>query len=176
MSIKRNKKDERIYNKTKAFLEKKNDSNIEEKMKVIDKVLDIEDKEERLSYLYDLICDYLDNEFVQKGICEFSCDICARRRNMIEKGIKKDTYKNGCCYSYMKKRDCPNLNKDGSCKIKNIGCKLFTCSYLRKKGYRYKLNDLYLARYFFNFRQKFYIEGTFFVPKEEIMKGILERG
>ena len=107
MNTKRTKKDERIYNKTKAFLEKKNDSNIDEKMKIIDKVLDIEDKEERLSYLYDLICDYLDNEFREKGICDFKCDICIRRRALMEKK-KRDTYKNGCCYSYMKKRDCPN--------------------------------------------------------------------
>ena len=122
--------DEKIYTKTKKFLEKKNDPKIEDKLKVIKKVLSIEDKEKRLDYLYDLICDYLDNEFKDKNICNFKCDICARRQDMIDRGIKKDTYKNGCCYSYIKKKDCIYLSK-GKCKTKNIGCKLFTCHYLR---------------------------------------------
>ena len=130
--------DEKIYTKTKKFLEKKNDPKIEDKLRVIKKVLSIEDDEKRLDYLYNLICDYLDNEFNSKNICDFKCDICVRRRNMIIRHIRKDTYKNGCCYSYMKRKNCIYLNKDGSCKIKNIGCKLFTCHYLKKKGYKYK--------------------------------------
>ena len=168
--------DEKIYTKTKKFLENNNDPKIEEKLKVIEKVLDIKDKEKRLDYLYDLICDYLDNEFKDKNICNFKCDICARRQDMIDRGIKKDTYKNGCCYSYLKKKDCIYLNKNGTCKTKNIGCKLFTCHYLKKKGYKYKLNDIYLAKYFFNFRQKLYIENAIKLPKSEVIKEILERG
>ena len=172
----RSKKDEKIYLKTKSYLEKNNDKEIESKMKIIDSILDIENKEERLSYLYDLICDYLDKEFSVNNICDFNCGICKRRQAMIDAGIKKNTYQNGCCYSYMKERDCKYLSSDGKCQIKNIGCKLFTCHYLKKQGYKYKLNDIYLAKYFFNLRQKLYIENTIRVPKEEIIKGILERG
>ena len=167
--------DEKIYNKTKIFLEKKNDPNIEDKLKAVEKVLDIKDKEKRLKYLYDLICDYLDKEFRNKNICGFKCDICVRRQDMIDRGIKKDTYKNGCCYSYMKHKDCIYL-ENGKCKTENIGCKLFTCHYLKKKGYKYKLNDIYLAKYFFNLRQKLYIENAIKMSREEVIKGILERG
>ena len=168
-------KDEKIYNKTKIYLEKKNDNDIDNKLKVISKGLEIKNKKERLNYVYDLICDYLDNEFKEKNICDFKCDICVRRQDMIDRGIKKDTYKNGCCYSYIKSKDCIYL-ENGKCKTKNIGCKLFTCHYLRKKGYKYKLNDIYLAKYFFNLRQKLYIENAIKLSKEEVIKGILERG
>ena len=168
--------DEKIYKKTKKFLEEKNDPNILEKLKIIEEVLNIKNKEERLYYLYDLICNYLDKEFKDNNICEFKCDICIRGRDAIDRKIKKETYKNGCCYNDMSKHNCMYLEEDGTCKTKNIGCKLFTCHYLKKKGYKYRLNDIYLAKYFFNLRQKLYIESAFRLSKEEVIKGILERG
>lgn len=171
----RKRKEERIYRKTKRFLEKQNDPEIEKKMKIIDQVLDKKEGEERYSYLYDLICDYLDNEFRTKNICGFHNNLCKRRCDMMERKIEKDTYENGCCHSYLHGKDCEHLKPPYGCQIKNIGCKTFTCYYLRKKGYRYRLNQIYLARYFFNARQKFYMENTFFVDKPEVMKGIMKR-
>ena len=172
----RSKKDQKLYDKTKKYLEKIKDKEIDQKMKIIDSVLEKTDKKERYSYLYDLICDYLDREFQEKNICGFCHDLCKRRRDMMERNIKKDTYINGCCHSYLKNADCPHLKKGGGCAIKNIGCKTFTCFYLKKRGIRYSLNKIYLARYFFNPRQKFYMENTFFVDKPVVMEGIMKRG
>ena len=169
-------KDKRIYLKTKKFLENRNIPNIDEKLKIIESVLEIKDKKERVSYLYDLICDYLDNEFTEKNICDFNCGVCKRRKAMIKQKISKKTYQNGCCYSYLQNSNCQYLDSEKGCQIKNIACKLFTCDYLKKQGYRYKIDDIYFARYFFNIRQKFYIKNTFFVPKDVVLKGILERG
>lgn len=174
--ILRTRKDSKIYFKTWKYLEKKKDSEIDKKLEVVKKVLDITDKEKRYSYLYDLICDYLDNEFKSKNICDFNCGICKRRKNMIDRNIKKQLYENGCCYSYKSGKVCKYLVPGKGCSIKNIACKIFTCFYLRKQGYRYRLNDIYLARYFFNRRQKFYIKNTFFEDKDTIMEGILRRG
>lgn len=171
----RSKRDQKIYEKTKKFLEKKKEENIEEKMKIIDQVLEKKEGEERYSFLYDLICDYLDEEFRKKNICGFKNNLCKRRCDMMERNIKKDTYENGCCHSYFHGRDCEHLKPPYGCQIKNIGCKTFTCFYLRKQGYHYTLNKIYLSRYFFNRRQKFYIENTFFVDKPVIMEGILKR-
>ncbi len=171
----RSKKDQKIYDKTKKYLEKMGDEEIDQKMKQIDQILDKEEGEERYSYLYDLLCDYLDSEFREKNICGFHNNLCKKRCHMIEKGIKKSTYDNGCCYSYLHGRDCKNLNAPYGCKVKNLGCKTFTCSYLKKQGYRYTLDKIYLSRYFFNQRQKFYIENTFFVDKPIIMEGIMKR-
>ena len=168
-------KDKKIYLKTKAYLEKIKDPKINQKMKVVDKVLSITDKEARYSYLYDLICDYLDNEFKKKNICDFNCGICKRKKELLKKNSQKENYKNGCCYSYIKGKTCEHLLPDKSCDIKNIACKMFTCFYLRKQGHRYRLNNIYLGRYFFNYRQKFYMENTFFVDKDIVMKGILKR-
>ncbi len=172
----RSKKDQKLYDKTKRYLEKIGDPKLDERMKVIDLVLEKTDKEERYSYLYDLICDYLDNEFKEKNICGFCHDLCKRRRNMMERGIKKNTYINGCCHSYLENADCPYLKASGGCKIKNIACKTYTCFYLKKQGIRYSLNKIYLSRYFFNTRQKFYMKNTYFVDKPVIMQGIMKRG
>ena len=169
-----NRKDKKIYEKTKEYLEKRNEEDIDKKMKTVEKVLKIEDYEKRIECLYDLICDYLDDKFKNNCICDFKNNICASRRDLMTKK-KKDTYINGCCHSYMRNKDCVNLGKDGRCKTRNIGCKLFTCSYLKKKGYKFKLNEIYLARYFLNFRQKYYIECAFYIPREEVIKGILKR-
>ncbi|MDD6223563.1 MAG: hypothetical protein PUB18_00995 [bacterium] len=145
-------------------------------MKVVEKVLAISDKKKRYDYLYDLICDYLDQEFRSRNICGFHCGICRRRQDMIERNIKKDTYQDGCCYRYSKNESCQYLIPGVGCSIKNIACKTFTCFYLRKRGYRFQLHHIYLARYFFNVRQKFFMENTYFVDKNVMMKGILRRG
>lgn len=169
-----NRKDLAIYKKTKKYLEKKQDADILKKMKLIETVLCIKNSKDRLSYLYDLICDYLDDKFKNNCLCDFKDGVCVSKRILMNVK-KKDTYKNGCCYSYIKKRDCIYLDNDGKCKTKNIACKLFTCSYLRRKGYVFRLNDLYLSKYFFNYRQKDYIENTFYVSKEKIIEEVLKR-
>ena len=171
----RSKKDENIYNKTKKYLEEINDKDINSKMKIVDSILEIEDKEKRVNYIYDLLCDYLDKEFKDKNICDFNCGICKKRQEMIRQGVKKSTYVNGCCYSYLKNSNCKYLD-NGTCTTRNLGCKLFTCDYLIRKGYKYKLKDIYLSKYFFNFRQKLYIENSTRISKEEVIKGIMKRG
>lgn len=146
----------------------------EKRIKVIEKILDEKDIKKRYSKLYDMICDYLDEDFIDRNVCGFKDNLCSRRRSMIEKNVKKDTYLNGCCHSYKEGKDCHHL-KNGRCSIKNIACKLYTCPYLRLQGKNYSINKIYFARYFFNFRQKFYIENTYFVDKDVVLKGILER-
>lgn len=169
------RKDQKIYEKTRKYLQKMNDPEIDEKMEVISQALAKEEGEERYSYLYDQICEYLDREFREKNICGFHNNLCKRRCDMKSRKVKKDTYENGCCHSYLHGRDCEHLKPPFGCQIKNIGCKTFTCYFLRKQGYRYTLDKIYLSRYFFNRRQKFYIENTFFVDKPIIMIGILKR-
>ena len=168
--------DKRILNKTINYINKQDIDQKEKKKRIknIEKIIKEKDIEKRYSKLYDMICDYLDYDFIERNFCGFKDNLCSRRRYMIEKGIKKDTYLNGCCHSYKEGKTCEHL-KNGRCSIKNIACKLFTCPYLRLQGKNYSLNKIYLARYFFNFRQKFYIQNTYFVDKDVVLKGILER-
>lgn len=173
-NIKITKRKEQTYQKTKAYLLKTKEENIEEKLKIIETLLSIEDKEDYYSKLYDLICDYLDNEFQTKNICGFCKGICKRRQDMINRNIKKDTYRDGCCHRYITGEDCKHLIPGKGCKIRNIGCKLFTCHYLKKQGYRYSLNKIYLSRYLLNYKQKRYLENTLFVEKEIALKEIIK--
>ena len=137
--------------------------------------MNIKDKRKRYSKMHDYICDYLDKVFYSDNACEFTNNICAHRRYMIEKGIKKDVYENGCCYGYKEGKSCDYL-KNGRCSIRNVACKLFTCPYLKiNRGIRYSLNKIYLSKYILNRRQKFYLTHTFFVEKEIILDGLIKR-
>lgn len=160
----------RLINRDKELSKKEK----EKRIKVVEDILKEKDIKKRYSKLYDMICDYLDKEFIVRNVCGFKDNLCSRRRCMMEKGIEKDTYLNGCCHSYKENKDCEHL-KNGRCSIKNIACKTFTCPYLKLKGKRYSINKIYFARYFFNIRQKFYMQNTYFVDKDIVLKGILER-
>lgn len=126
------------------------------------------DLEKRYSYIYDVVCTYLDNEFKNKNICCFENNRCISVRN---NGHCRESL-NGCCYG-TKRGLCKNF-KDGRCTIKAISCKLFTCRYLKKQGVKYRVNDIFLLKYFFNIRQKFLLENSIFKDKDEIIKLLLE--
>lgn len=146
----------------------------DKQIQLVKDVLAEKEVKERYSKIYDIICDYLDNEFICKNVCGFKNGICSRRQHMIDKGVAKKTYTNGCCYGYKENKVCEHL-KNGRCSIKNIACKTFTCPFLKLRGKRYSINKLYFARYFFNSRQKFYMENTYFVDKDIVLDGILKR-
>ena len=160
------KKKEKIYNKTKLYLQSINDKDINKKMKKLEKLLEISNRKELYSSLYDELCDYLDDYFYNKNICEFKCNICGKRR------LKNNPNENGCCYSLTKKKLCKYL-VSGRCSIRCLACKLYICSYLRSKGYNFNLDNIYLSKYTLNRVQKYYLTHKFFLPKEKILKSIL---
>ena len=169
--------DKRILRKSINSIKKNkklSENDKEKQIKTVEKLIKEKDIKTRYSLLYDEICNYLDYDFVIKNVCGFKDNLCSRRQSMIEKNIKKDTYLNGCCHSYKEGKDCEHL-KNGRCSIKNIACKLYTCPYLRKKGKNYSINKISFAKHFFNLRQKFYIQNTYFVDKDVVLKGILKR-
>ena len=88
--------------------------------------LNIEDIEKRYSYIYDEACNYLDNEFKTKNICDFKNNKCIAVR---EKMHNDSDY--GCCYG-RKRGLCKNF-ENKKCQISSLSCKSFTCRYLRKK-------------------------------------------
>lgn len=167
------KRENYLYNKTINYLNK-NNQNSKEKEQILKKIIKTKNTKERYNYIYDELCKSLDNEFKEKNICDFKCNICKKSRYLKENNIKRNSYFNGCCYSYTEKKNCKYFDK-GKCTTKCLGCKLFICDYLKKEGYSYKLKDIYLSRYFFNFRQRNYAEYKVKKSKEEILKGILKR-
>ena len=81
--------------------------------------INLSSKKERLDFIYDKVCDYLDSDFLGKNKCEFLKDQCIADR-------AKPYYKNcGCCRA--KSGEVCEYLKDGHCTIRNLGCKFFIC-------------------------------------------------
>lgn len=130
---------------------------------------------ERYDYIYDTVCDYLDNYFYGKNLCDFKNNKCGEKRN---------TSSNvGCCHHFKTKALgplsklvlCEYLNKETyTCDAKCISCKLFTCDYLEKKGIKFKIKDILLLDVFFNPLQKYFIKYMVFTPKDKILKRLMK--
>lgn len=128
---------------------------------------------ERYNYIYDTVCDYLDSFFYGKNLCDFKNNQCGEKRNT--------SSLTGCCHHFKNKYlgpltklvPCEYLKEDHTCGAKCIGCKLFTCDYLRKKGVQFKIKDILLLDAFFNPLQKYFIKTMVFTPKEKIVKRLM---
>lgn len=127
------------------------------------------------NYIYDVVCEYLDNQFIEKNLCNFKNDRCGEKEN--------SDVKVGCCRHYKNRKTgifnlknelvvCEYL-ENKRCSAKCISCKLFTCNYLRKKGIRFKIKEIFLLDVFFNPIQKLIIKSSVFTKKEEIIKKLI---
>ena len=132
---------------------------------------------ERYNYIYDIVCDYLDSFFYGKNLCDFKDNKCGEKR------LANSDSCVGCCHHYKIKllgplipnnlTHCEYLKEDHTCSAKCIGCKLFTCDYLEKKGVKFKIKDILLLDVFFNPLQKYFIKTMVFTPKEQIIKRLM---
>ena len=127
---------------------------------------------ERYNYIYDTACNYLDNFFYGKNLCDFKNNKCGEKRST--------SSITGCCHHFKPKWLgplspkmilCEYLNKvNFTCDAKCLPCKLFTCDYLEKKGVKFKIRDILLLDIFFNPFQKYFIKYKVFTPKDKILK------
>ncbi len=129
----------------------------------------------RYEVVYDYICDELDKKFMNNDICKFEGNRCIANR----KYYNKDKIM-GCCYSFKYNglqfsdiKLCEH-QKDHRCNVKCLGCKLFTCKYLKDHGIRFTLNNMPIALAFFNKKQREILRTTFFVTKEEILNKVIK--
>lgn len=145
-----------------------------EELKEFFNVLSMQDVNQRNSYIYDLACDYFDDLFREKDLCTFKDDACSCQR-----ACKTKHTTMGCCYAfYYRKYDgmpvytgeCPHLTPTG-CDTKCLGCKIFSCRYLKSLGYKFKSDDYFLLRTFLNKKQKNYTDNTYFKTKDEVLEG-----
>lgn len=128
-------------------------------------------EEERINFIYDYMCDYLDLEFSNFNLCDFKDNKCVSRRDLECSGCKNPvTY--GCCYT--KGRVCPNLI-NSHCTIKSLPCKFFTCRYLEKRGIKYRPWDYLIIRLFLSFRQMTVLDQALYTSKDMIMNKLLKR-
>ena len=133
-------------------------------MSLLVEALNIKDKKERLAFVYDKSCELLDNDFYEKNLCEFKDNKCLHDR------IHGQSM-NGCCSSSDNSKKCPHLRQH-RCTTKCLACKFHVCHCLREKGIKYKVNDIYLLKYLYNWKQKIMIYNNFFMTSEENLKDI----
>ena len=134
-------------------------------LKILD-ILNTPDKSSRYNLIYDYSCDYLDNEFAKKNLCGFKNNMCVSNRS------KPKEYQVGsCCTRVSTGKTCEYFDESiKRCSIKCLGCKLFVCNYLWKKGIRYPINSIPYLKYFLSIRQKLITKISFFRKKEDIIK------
>lgn len=138
---------------------------------VIINLAKIKNKKDRIEYIYDKSCEYLDNEAKRLNYCDFKNDVCIAKRNPC-RGKER---KMGCCYhvklfSFKEHQLCEYLSKDGTCSTKCFACKLYTCDAIKQK---FRIRDITYADCFFNLLQKLVIRVSVLTPKEKIISKLL---
>ena len=135
------------------------------------KILNASRKKERLSWVYDITCEYLDNEFRTKNLCGFKNDMCECNRNK-----SKEKRVCSCCTRTKTRIVCEKFDKKRkTCKIKSIGCKLFVCPYLRfKKKVKFPIKTIPYLHYFLSWRQKAIVKTAIFQDKDEVVEKLMK--
>lgn len=142
----------------------------------VKKVLKYDKIEDRYNFIYDRICEIIDNKFRENNYCDFKNDKCIANR---EDKVKHTEM--GCCYEfinnkiYYKHLGICKYMKDRKCSEKCITCKLFTCDYLKEKGIKFSSKDFLMVKCFFNKKQEDIITYNFFKKKSEIIEKLLEK-
>lgn len=128
-------------------------------------ILNTRNRKDKYSKIYNLSCDYLDNEFICKDLCNFKNNICICNRNKA-----KEKSVGSCCVKTKTKEVCSYFDDNNKyCKIRSLGCKLFVCPYLKKKGINYRVNDVVYLKYLLSFRQKIIAKCSIFTPEELVV-------
>ena len=145
------------------------------------KVIELPSIKEKYEFIYDTVCQYLDNKFHTCNFCDFKNDTCILNRKGHPSGHKTM----GCCYSFdysgpfeltwVKNVKLCKYLKNKSCTTKNISCKLFTCKILKKNNIYFNTHKILLLDCFFNLKQHEIIRSNFFRTKEEILQKLLEK-
>ena len=90
-----------------------------ERVEEIARALNMKKRRERVSFVYDRACDYIDRYNEENGI------ICAYVNGMCE-DPKHQRLPNGCCFI------C-HMQTSTGCPTRNISCKLFYCDHMAEK-------------------------------------------
>lgn len=172
--IKRNKKNndtkilfkhnDELYDKPTKKLEKYNNY-----LEVI-MLCNLKDRRERVSYIYDYLCKYFDEDMKKNNYCEFENGTCIANR--LGYSVHE---KDGCCY-IIKKGLCKYLTDKG-CTNPNPSCKIYMCAYLNKvkKVPNYDTKKIFLTNYLFNHKEHEFFKRHYFITKEEYINKYLEK-
>lgn len=132
--------------------------------------LSIKEDSDKYKFIYDTICSDMDEMFSKFGFCNFKENKCVaqRHKNLFSRYPVPKT--DGCCFKVVRK--CEHNNKDGTCKVKCLPCKLFTCPFLGKTDIGIRASELILMRSFLNNRQKRTLIYKFYTSEEVLLKKV----
>lgn len=139
--------------------------------------LTITDIKERYEYVYDVICDYLDNKFKENNYCDFRDDNkCFVNREKL--GVNTEM---GCCYSFyldmflnMRDKKLCQYVGDKCCMVRCITCKLYTCKHLEKRGISFNIYNFQGIKKIFTKKQIRVLKFNAFRTKDEIINRLIE--
>ena len=160
------RKNTKFYYKYKGRLysKEKNDNPELFQISTLVCALNIKSRKERLKYVYEKACDILDSDFYGKNVCEFKNNRCMHDRIY---AISED----GCCRTNDDSEKCIYLINH-RCQIRCLACKFHICDCIRKKGLHYRVNDILVLKYLYNWKQKIIAYCDFFKTEDEVLKDI----
>lgn len=131
-------------------------SNSDKNINLIIEALNIKNRKERITFVYDEACKLIDNQVNGKNICGFENCKCYTQRN--------NSYKYGCF------RMCRYKTNSG-CSTKNLACKLFNCSEVKKRYKVIEYDDLKILK-LLSIRQRFIVKSDYFTLRENVLKDL----
>ncbi|MEE3343073.1 MAG: hypothetical protein VZS44_03180 [Bacilli bacterium] len=148
----------KLYNKPSKEVDK-----YKKYLEVIE-AFNIKDRRKRISYIYDYLCNYFDEDMKKHNYCEFKDGTCIANR--LGYSVHED---NGCCYQF-RKGLCKHLTPNG-CSSPNPSCKIFMCEYLAKykKVSNYDTRKVYLTKCLFSFNEHAFFRRQYFITKKEYL-------
>lgn len=118
--------------------------------------LNIKKKKQRINYVYEYCCRYIDDYCKNKDFCKFKNNKCLTQYN--------NEYFNGCC------RGCRFQSKNG-CMTSNLTCKLYYCSKVKNNHKVITINDLKILKCL-SVRNNIIIKHDFFSSKQEMLNDL----
>lgn len=143
-----------IFKHTKFYC----DDDISIELSNIISALNIKNRRSRIDYIYDECCRILDDSVKIKNVCGFKDNKCSLH-------CKKNlNYTCGCC------RKCIYKTNNG-CPSKNVACKLFNCSEVRKLYTPLEFKDIKIAL-LLSYRQRLILKSDYFSLREDVLKDL----
>lgn len=120
--------------------------------------LNIKNRYKRITYVYDTACSIIDSNTKGLNVCGFKNNKCYIQQ-------KQNNGKcNGCC------RLCKYQNSNG-CSTKNLACKLFNCSEVKKRYKTIEYKDLDILK-LLSLKNRLIVKSDYFATREEVLKDL----
>ena len=140
----------------------------------------MKDEKERVSFIYDYLCGYIDNLWSEKNPCQFdeNSTCIAQRKKIAPHEV------HGCCYSFNYTKNpltfttgsevCKYLEKGKGCTTQNLSCKIFVCKYLRENNiFSIDFEKMVIPKAFFTENQILILKYNHFHTRDELIEKVL---